>query len=209
MRNAGLDRKTDLELYVKLFFKDDTELVSEPLLLTGQELLRGSFLGTIRATFVDRQYLLNRYLLPGTDELTLRRNESTLDRNKLILGNMEWAGLNRENGLTFSIFSVAENSGEADQIEGKYFVDLIFRGPRLIPNDFRAYKDKRNGEIQLALTADTFELVKKQTIQESGFSVTMVYTVTGRLQGDTLSGTWNITENGTRTFAGTYTAKRM
>jgi hypothetical protein len=37
----------------------------------------------------------------------------------------------------------------------------------------------------------------------------MVYKVSGRLQGDTLSGTWNITENGTRTFAGTYTANRF
>ncbi len=209
LQNAGLDRKTDLELYVRLFFKDDTQLESEPLLLTGQEVLRGSFVGTIRATSVNREYLLNRNMRSGEDEMTRIRNEVTRSRNETYLKNIEYFGVSKDNGLTLSIFSVAVNSGEADLLEGKYWVDLIFRGPRLIPNDFRAYKDKRNGVVQLTLTADTFEVVKTQTFQEGDLATTMIYKVSGKLSGDTLSGTWTITENGTRTFAGTYTAKRM
>jgi len=208
LQNAGLDRKTDLELYVRLFFKDDTELVSESLLLTGQEVLRGAFVGTIRATSVNREYILNRYQRAGDDELTRAANEYNRTLNQYNLAGFEWAGLDKDNGLMISILTAAE-SGEADQLEGKYWVDLIYRGPRLIPNDFRAYKDKRNGEMQLSLTADTFEVVKKRTFQKSNFTINMVYTVTGKLQGDTLSGTWTITENGTQTFAGTYAAKRM
>ena len=209
LRDAGLDRKTDLELCVRLFFKDDTELISEPLVLTGQEVLRGSFVGTIRATSINREYLLNRNMRSGEDEMTRIRNEVTRSRNEIYLKNIEYFGVSKDNGLTLSIFSVAANSGEADLLEGKYWVDLIFRGPRLIPNDFRAYKDNRNGVVRLTLTADTFEVVKTQTFQEGDLATTMIYKVSGKLSGDTLSGTWTITENGTQTFAGSYTAKRL
>jgi hypothetical protein len=209
LKRAGLDRKTDLQLYVRLFFKDETELESEPLPLTGQEALRGSFLGTIRVTSVNRDYILNRFIKPGSDEMTRLGNESTRDLNRLYLQNIEWAGLNQENGLTLSIFSVAENSGEADQLEGKQFIDLIFRGPRLIPNDFRPYQDKRNGEVMLTLTATTFEVIKKQSKGLTGNEATLIYKVRGTLRDDTLSGGWSVMENGTEVFAGVYTAKRM
>lgn len=209
LRRAGLGRTSDVELLVRLFFRDQTRLESEPLVLTGQELLSGSFLGKFRATAVNREFLLRRGLRDGDDEHTRMMNDIARARNRTRLQSLEWAGLGKENGLTLSILSVAENSGEPENLEGRFFVDVIFRGPRLIPNSFRPYRDKREGEIRLELTPRSFKATKKQVIDDGGLKATFVYAIEGQLRGETLAGTWSVTEDGTRTFAGTFTADRM
>jgi len=206
MSRAGLDEDRPMVLLAKLQFKDLTELESEELELMDDTNLLGNYKGTWQVLKMDRNYLLNRRLLPGNDRYTKMRNDIIMTRNRNYVHGLERAGLKRENSFFISIGTVAENSGEPELLEGKYIIFVNPGSVSLFPHDYRSYKDRRTGELELTVKKSSFHLKNTIVKQEDGQSVTYVYRMDGTLSGGTLKGNWSVMDNGTEIFNGNYTA---
>jgi len=209
IREAGLAAKGQVDIWVRLFFKDDTALDSEPLVLAGRPALLGSYIGTIKTTTINRDYILKRHMLPGSGEYIEMMNKIAARSNEIFLSNLEYAKATQDHKLALSILSVTENSGEAEALEGKYFLDFIYHGAGVVPNGFRPYKDKRNGMITQSYGDREFQVTRVITENENNQTYTYRHVVKGRLDGDTMAGSWSITEDGIQILAGVYTAKRL
>jgi len=209
IREAGLAAKGQVDTWVRLFFKDGTALDSEPLVLAGRPALLGYYIGTIKTTTINRDYILKRHMLPGSGEYIEMMNRIATRKNEIFLSNLEFSKATENHKLAMGILSNAENSGEAEVLEGKYFLEFIYHGAGVVPNGFRPYKDKRNGAITQSYGDREFQVTRVTTENDNNQTYTYHIVVKGRLDGDTLSGTWSITENGVQILAGTYTARRM
>src|SRR5690606_8785255 len=97
----------------------------------------------------------------------------------------------------------------AKLMEGKHYVQCSYFDLRLLPQFFRPFKDKREGDVQVAVGADSFSISRKETRREHGINNSWEWTASGKVTGDTLHGTFSVKENGVQTFAGTYEAKKL
>lgn len=209
LRDAGLEPKGSLAACVRLFFGDGTALESEPVALAGDSGLLGLWVGTALVTEMNRDFILNKNLEAATDEVSAARASIIRHANKNRLYGFDYFKVKEPHKLNFMFERTDTNPAEAKLMEGKYYVQCSYFDLRLLPQFFHPYKDKREGEVQVVVGADSFSISRKETLREHGLNNSWEWTASGKVTGDTLNGTFSVKENGVQTFTGTFEAKKL
>jgi len=209
LRAAGLSPKAVLEARVRLFFKDGTALESKPVELAGLSSMVGVWAGTAQVTFMDRDFILSKNLDGVTDERSAGRAARISHSNRMRLHGYEYYKVRDAHRLSFTIEPTAANPANIGLMEGKYFVSCAYHDLRLLPQLFRPFTDKREGDVQVVVGANHFFVSRKDTIKEHGLNNIWEWSANGSASGDTMRGTFAVKENGVQTFAGSFEVKKI
>ena len=187
-----------------------------PILLCADNGPKGDYEGTIQATFINQQYILQRGFdairnqphepaQAGQDPASTARLQKEMQdiaidaqnfRNKGYLAQLQQYGVTNANPFTLMIINGGSGSKYAlNTGPGNANYIRLTVGSEWFPT-----ADNHFGTIQATWRSDGFELVRNQG--------TSVFRIAGTYNGPRISGQWSNTENGTQLLAGVFNVSR-
>ncbi|MBI5821416.1 MAG: hypothetical protein HZA88_20810 [Verrucomicrobia bacterium] len=178
----------------------------------GEKPLLGVYDGMASTKFINEELYLNQGTVPAADEAGNTRNKRIIERNKVMLESSLKPNITQpdKNKIKLQLMYFSDNESRfraGDVPDVSFSINGRLNDIALGSGGYISTPDPQK-RVKVETTANTFKVVKTETTQGGSGSVNYVYTISGAVQGDKLTGTWVTTYNGKDYMKGEFTADR-
>lgn len=183
----------------------------QPRQTKGGKPLLGIFDGKISAKVINEDLYLNQGTDPSGSPVAKNRNENIRKRNRIMLDNLKPNIMQPDkNTMKLQLLYGSDNDRRfqaGDTPDVSFTINGMLNGIALGSGGYISTPDPQK-RVKVEVFADSFKVVKAETVQAGGGSANYTYNVSGRLQGNKVTGTWVTTYNGIDFMRGVFVADR-